>query len=192
MRSVLEVDTKLPQTFNQHLITTIRRQAGWSISYDDHIENRSGDIADQYSDSGMLLQSYSFNQDPSINELNLNLNILAYTIFNVVISSIDNCKFTNINIRRYLWNYYSRSSQGIDHYDVPINEPGNFCSIVYYLNNTDGGTILSNKFYQSQVGKAIVFDSKQIHRGSGPVTAKQRYALNIVFQYDTLEFTNVV
>jgi hypothetical protein len=63
---------------------------------------------------------------------------------------------------------------------------GNFCSIVYHLNDSDGETVIEDNFIKSKSGQCVVFNSKRIHHGTGPKEHKSRYCLNIMFKYENI------
>jgi hypothetical protein len=74
---------------------------------------------------------------------------------------------------------------------------GNRKTLLYYVNNSDGETILYNEKYngvpikeeltvkqiiQPVKGRAVIFDSNQIHSGNIPTDKKYRLVINCIFQ----------
>lgn len=173
-------DTGLDERFNNHVIEVIKYQKSWHICGLDGEGEFNNKLDSQFSDTGMILTSYGKNQNPNINQNNANLNTIAEIILNVSLNSQTNYVFKNVKMRRVLWNYYNRSSTGTFHRDV--HEP-NHCSIIYYLNTCDAVTIIGNKEYNCAGGKGVLFNSNEIHRGTGPVKSLYKYACNIVFEY---------
>jgi len=168
--------------FNSIVIEKIKRHSGWHLSNDEYVEKK--DINSDLSDTGMLLQS--FFRDPN-HDFNYHseINSLADMIFGQI-QSILPIKFTKIEPVRYLWNYYNRSSTGVIHRDMSEKIQGNFCSIVYHLNDSDGQTVIDDNFIQSKSGQCVIFNSKRIHHGTGPKECKSRYCLNIMFKYENI------
>ena len=168
------------EEFNKWVIHKISNHPGWYLSCDEEKEGKI--VAGEFSDTGMLLQSFFRNQDCSQHS---EINYLAELIFSQAIEACPH-KFTNIEPVRYLWNYYNRSSDGVVHKDMAEKITGNYFSMVYYLNDSDGFTIVEDDKFMSKSGKCIFFNSKLTHRGCGPVNSKTRFCLNVIFKYDQI------
>lgn len=154
--------------FNEIVIEELSRNARWLLSHDS--------IPNGYSDSGFTCCTYHIDQNhPSLYH-NQNLNAWAYMIFKKAIKQTD--IFHNPHICRFLFNYYNTGSEGSWHQDF---EGENMNTLVYYLNDCDGGTYVEDTFFQSKQGSAVLFDSSLTHRGVGPKTFPNRYVLNIIF-----------
>lgn len=182
-----------PDSFNQFTISLLREQGGWRLSpdhYDTKIEADTKNSAyakqmDGYSDTGMLLMSYTDNphESESNNQYD-GLNTLAQYIFESILAK-SKYTYQGIELVRILWNYYNRSSTGIYHVDKDFDEQKYF-SVVYHLNTCDGGTIIQkNEKIPSVSGNAILFESNLKHRGVGPTKDPARYVLNILLKYET-------
>jgi|APCry1669189369_1035219.scaffolds.fasta_scaffold00035_25 hypothetical protein len=83
------------------------------------------------------------------------------------------------------------------HVDLPEASP--YKTLVYYVNDSDGDTVLFNEFYTlgesteitkeiseykrntPKKGSAILFDGHRIHAGNNPVNYKQRIVINFDF-----------
>lgn len=174
-----EEDEITTDEFNQLVIKRIRQHPGWYVSGDEERELKS--VGDEFSDSGMLLESFYRSPDHDFN-YHSNINEIANLIFQKILSCLS-INFIEIEPVRFLWNYYNRSSTGVVHRDMSEETDGNFCSIVYHLNDCDGSTVIEDEFIKSKSGQCVLFDSKKIHYGTGPSKYPNRYCLNIVFKY---------
>lgn len=175
------------EEFNNIVINKISVHSGWYLSNDEQRQKQKVD--EEYSDSGMLLESYydsSFdNRNITHNKNNEDINMMANLILEKILLVLP-FEFKNLSIVRYLWNYYNRSSTGVSHKDIDDKNLGNYCSIVYHLNTCDGQTIIDDNEFESKSGQCVIFDSKKIHRGTGPKVNPKRYCLNIIFKYDSI------
>lgn len=182
-----EVKNIMSDSENYEIIKILTNQASWKMSCDYEDVNDS-----IYSDTGFLLKSYSINQTKYLNAHNANINSIAYQIMMTIFNNIAPIYFSGVDVNRYLWNYYNKSSTGIFHVDMMTQNPDDkFASIVYYLNTCDGGTELEIDEYNkisipSISGNAVVFDSSIRHRGITVKNDPRRFVLNIVFKYDEL------
>jgi hypothetical protein len=134
----------------------------------------------------MLLLSYSevFTKKQAM--ANYSLNVIGDLIFKACLKSQNKFNIINPQLGRLLWNYYNKSSTGVDHSDMHPSTEGNYCSIVYYFNTCDGGTMIENHRVDSVAGNAVMFNSKFRHRGIGPTNDRSRFVLNMCFKYDEL------
>ena len=69
-------------------------------------------------------------------------------------------------------------------------------TLLYYVNDSDGDTVLYNEYYTGErvnhitkqqsispkKGRAVIFDSNQIHAGCAPVTSDYRMVINCVLE----------
>jgi hypothetical protein len=62
------------------------------------------------------------------------------------------------------------------------NEAEGFKSAIYYLNNSDGDTVVGDEHFTPRENTAILFDSYTNHRATPPTNTKRRIVLNIVFK----------
>lgn len=168
--------------FNELVVGKISTHSGWYISNDEQRQNIFVD--GDYSDSGMLLESY-FSQNPKKSEIHDDVNFIASMIYQKILETLP-FNFVNPKVVRYLWNYYNRSSTGVPHKDMGDNITGNFCSMVYHLNTCDGKTMIGEDVFTSKSGQCVVFDSKRLHQGVGPKVSSKRFCLNIVIEYDSI------
>lgn len=182
LNDLVFVDTGFTKNFNAEVIGVIQKQRSWHISPDEDDQNKT--VSDEYSDTGMLLSSYSYKQSDYLNIHNQNVNDIGVEIFNRILEKQQRYKFKNPVIRRLLWNYYNRSSTGVPHRDISDKFPDNFGSAVYYLNDCDGYTVVQGVEVENKAGRAIIFNPKTEHRGTGPTSSKYKYALNILFEFE--------
>ena len=104
--------------------------------------------------------------------------------------------FTSIN-RAKSNLMFQNSSFGTDYYTIPhVDGTGNFKTLLYYVNDSDGDTTFFNQTYQENSrpeltinctqtptqGTAVLFDSNIFHCSRPPQTAKSRVVINIVFE----------
>lgn len=83
------------------------------------------------------------------------------------------------------------------HYNTPHkdHDDTNFLSMVYYVHDSDGDTVLFDKFgdYENSKlniverispkrGRCVIFPSTQFHSSSNPINFKNRIILNFVFE----------
>ncbi len=168
--------------FNNIVIKKISTHSGWYISNDEERQKQSVD--DEYSDTGMLLESF-FSQNVNKSKNHQEINYIGNMIYEKILETLP-FKFENPKLVRFLWNYYNRSSTGVPHKDMDDSINGNFCSMVYHLNNCDGKTIIGDDEFSSKSGQCLIFDSKKLHQGVGPKKYSKRYCLNIVIEYDSI------
>lgn len=157
------------KNFNKTLLERLSVDGVWKISEDEQTHN----IKSSKSDAGFLFITYfdkPFTQDGFFNTA-------AEIIFDSVITN-SKSDWYDIVIKRFNYNYYNQSSDGVLHKD---HDSENMFSIVYNINSNDGGTIIEDDFYLSHEGSAVLFNSNKLHRGAGPKEYKKRFMLNIVF-----------
>lgn len=80
----------------------------------------------------------------------------------------------------------------IPHFD---HEDSEYKTLLYYVNDSDGETVIFDKYQHESVddikvvqrvspakGKAILFDSARYHSSNNPVNSKYRVVLNIIYR----------
>jgi len=164
----------LPHQTNLKILLNLINHSNWCFPTD--IINDKKIILEKFfkhneSNSGMMLMS--FNKSNSIN-LNSPLNLYGEIIFDIIKTK---SKYKLNDLIRIYWNYYDNSSVMKEHKDMPDDK---YISIVYNLNNNDGGTEINKKFIKSEESTAIVFKSNTLHKAVAPVKEKHRFSLNIV------------
>jgi hypothetical protein len=175
--------------FTQYLLEGLISTKGWQICSDNFYESSVGDSdfeSSKYSDPGVILETFNQERPPQERFGDHRLNAYGDLIFTKILH-LSQYQYEGVGVLRYFWNYYNRSSTGLYHLDMTdADPPGNYCSIVFYINESDGGTYLEKEFFEHKANRAIIFNSKTPHRGVGPTNAKQRWNLNIIFKYDTV------
>lgn len=185
MSAIEHIKNLHTKEFNIQCISELRQCGRWKLSDDENYEKIN--VSESKSDSGMILTSYDENlkfptAESDVIQLS-NLNAAARFILSAYLER-SQYKFRNIVPVSILWNYYNKSSDGVEHKDIDFD---NFYSIVYYLNDCDGGTYVGNDFYESKAGEAVLFKSNILHRGVGPTKSKSRYMVNLIFRCESYE-----
>lgn len=89
----------------------------------------------------------------------------------------------------------SKNNYHVPHFD---SQNPNDISIIYYVNNSDGDTVLFNESYDGIVpsklsimktvspkrGRILIFNSNQFHASSPPLEIDFRYVINMVLTLD--------
>lgn len=91
---------------------------------------------------------------------------------------------------------FSEHNYNIAHVD---DSNGKLLSAVYYINDSDGDTVIFNEKYSvsadikeltilqrihPKAGKVIVFPSTQMHASSNPINTSSRYVINFMFEVE--------
>lgn len=168
------IDDLFPAGFNSYLGQRLIREGDWRLCLDEAY--CGGLDTATYSDTGMVFYSYHsevpmqhIQQDPVRQFFNTAAELILHTA---------QPQLAGIEIDRVMWNYYSRSSTGVEHRDY--HEPGR-TSMIYNLTDTDGGTYIGSDYYQGLGGRCLVFPSDVLHRGTGPRAQPYRLVLNVIF-----------
>lgn len=80
---------------------------------------------------------------------------------------------------------------------VDSTEIGNFWSLIYYINDSDGDTFIFDKFFPDshiglkpvsrftpKRGSAVLLPSNQYHASSNPIASKRRMVINHIFEIE--------
>jgi hypothetical protein len=91
-----------------------------------------------------------------------------------------------------LFPHHNPKNYHIPHCDLDVS---GWKSCIYYVNDSDGDTVLFDKYYQlgdadlkiahretPEKGRAIVFDSDRYHSSNNPKTHSERIVFNIVYR----------
>ena len=156
--------------FDEHFHRLVIKELGqimWAKASDPAPENKS--------DSGFVSCTYNdFEGNPPEPH---KINLFAEIILDRLQQDIPELK--DYSAVRFLWNYYTPSSSGTLH---PDKLEDNFLSVIYNLEDSDGGTIIEDEFIPSQSGRAIIFKSAKLHKGVGPTKSLTRHVLNILLE----------
>lgn len=171
------LDNIVDKDYYNLVINSLYQSPCWYPSLDEEVE--LDDLNKDKSDSGFLIMSYNCDKPevgmkPDHNYINHH----AYNLFQLFLMK-SSYRFKDVDLKRYLWNYYNKSSDGVLHCD---SDAESFFSIVFYLKDSDGGTYVENEFIEDACGRAVLFKSNTPHRGKGPTIFKNRFCLNVVFQ----------
>lgn len=170
MDKVIILDKILPKQINKDIIKFLGKTS-WEIGseYDTDI------LKDKYENGykGFLCKTFHHTRNPqSTHDI---LNVYADIIFKKVLEELG----IKGKPLRYYWNMYYKDHNTTVHRDV--HEKG-FKTILYTLENTDGGVWINQKFYKDVMSQAKIFDSRCLHKGQGPTNDPIRFNLNIVFK----------
>jgi|OM-RGC.v1.019827550 hypothetical protein len=172
---ISKVKNILPPEINKHIITKLCNQPNWCFPHDAQDQTReeffNNFVSDNISNSGFSLVTYD-----QLNNIRIDtdLNLYAEIIFYKIKQEL---KLNLHTISRIYWNYYDTTS--VANYHVDRTEPG-YKSIIYNIHTNDGGTRIRDRFFRSNEGEAIVFDSDVKHKGIAPSDYKHRFNLNII------------
>ena len=91
---------------------------------------------------------------------------------------------------------FTKDNYNIAHSDDPRKE---LWSVVYYVNDSDGDTVIFNESYNPdwanksltvieritpKMGRAVMFPSTQFHASSNPINTPSRYVINFTFEVE--------
>lgn len=169
--NVYVFDDIFDEDFNEVILTELLLRSNWQIASDI--------VPEEYSDAGFSNVSYHIDPNHLSTQPNPNLNAWAFMIFHKIIKKSG--LVGNTNVKRFLWSYYNKASEGSEHIDT---EERNSYSVVYNITSNDGGTWIGDQFYESKAGRALLFPSWVPHRGVGPRKDRQRFILNIMFYHN--------
>lgn len=182
------VETGIDTHINDFILSELRSKSYWGLSIDHHLSRNflSKEELKDHSDSGMLMTSFHIEREQAVNNSYGSLNYLAALISHVVMQKQDTFTYDSYSMLRVLWNYYNRGSSGVTHTDSD-NVNGKNISIIYYLNECDGGTEIEGKRYFCSPGRALIFNPSTLHKGFGPYTSKHKFVLNLVLNTKNLK-----
>lgn len=66
------------------------------------------------------------------------------------------------------------------HRDIELSDPSNYTSLVYYVIDSDGDTVVEKDSYCPVQGDCVYFDSKLLHSATNPKTNRFRIVINLV------------
>jgi hypothetical protein len=143
----------------------------WFIARDNNTKNLLEKIQSNIN-SGFSVTTYHKDRP----DWNSYLNKWGHLVFEKVIFKL---KIKKYELIRFHWNMYFKGSRSENHIDSPDK---NYFSIIYNLNNSDGGTKINKKFYKDKSGQAKIFKSNILHKGISSIKEHVRFNLNIVFK----------
>ena len=195
----------LPRDINDLLHKRLLGHARWNIVTDNlpidvfqqcHGGTDAGSIICSYRDpdsasirveSEWIFVDDDF-EDPYMKDLNFYAEMIGMLVLDRSIVSKEYLRskaFSQVQTKRYFWNYYHSNSIGLEHTDIGED---NHWSIIYYLNdNPDTGTRIikpdGTEIISPQVaGDAVLFPSHWVHNGIPPKGNTHRCCLNILFK----------
>lgn len=180
MTEIEKIHTNVDPFFLKHCIDLLKSTESWKIAANEGLNLEQG-----YTDTGMLLKSYSLHEELNPNPSFTALNTLATYLFKLSLKS-TNKNFLASSLTRIFWNFYNPCSYGTFHSD---SFEANSYSMVYNLSNS-GGTEFESETILSKPGLSIIFPSNLKHRGMPPESGKIRFALNVVFQSKQCNINN--
>lgn len=107
-----------------------------------------------------------------------------------------------IGIRRIKFNLTWRTPEANNRWQMPhvdnedvIDRGNKWWSIVYYVNDSDGDTVLFYPYEKVRVspkqGRALIFPAKMKHAGSNPNSSQDRIVINFVLETEKDEVPNL-
>lgn len=118
-------------------------------------------------------------------------NKLFYSVIEPLLDKIDYTELVKVKANLLL-PHTNPKQYHIPHWD--LDEPG-YKTLLYYVNDSDGDTVLFNKFANDEYkdleiihsetpkkGNAIVFDSNRYHASNNPIEYNSRIVLNFVYR----------
>ena len=82
---------------------------------------------------------------------------------------------------------FKSNKKVINPFHIDDNLDKNYFSIIYYINDSDGDTVIYNnkKLVKTkpEAGKILMFDGSLYHASSKPIKNKIRKVVNINFKY---------
>ena len=191
-KDYLEIENLLPSSYADHLQQLILNQRLWQYN-----DSASG-VDDSYDENDKNIVDYPQMVLPIYDPYN---NILENEVFAEVKPVFwfleEKTKFRTYFVDRIksnlLWKIPSNGTEyAPPHVD---NSDPKMYSMVYYLNDSDGDTVLFDKkveqgFYDLNIlhrskpkkNKAIIFNSNRFHASSNPRETKIRNIINFVFK----------
>ena len=172
------IDDVLPENVNSYITSVIRHVRDGIPAIPETEDARS------HGDGGMVLPSYpNESNDPVLEKLNLFGEIISESVF---AAHKKKGRFNNIEVDRFMYNYYTRSSECFHHYDdnKTVQQAGqSLASFIYCLNDNDGYNIVNDQKIESKSGRCIIFSSSDYHSAVGPKEYATRFTLNCTFKY---------
>ena len=155
---IKKLELNLPKQINLKIISLLTNISKWKIASDFLSGKERIDrlLTKNMYDGGFYYESYNlFKKINDESELNLYAEIILFFV-------AEKLKLENVNLVRFWWNYYNRSSRGEFHKDYLED---NMYSFVYSLNTNNGGTYIENEnnFFKSNEGEVLFFKSNQKH-----------------------------
>jgi len=171
VKNVETINTNVDPIFIEHTKFLLSTVHGWVLASTEHKSVEEG-----FSDTGLLLKTYSDSEQLVSNEVYPILNTFAEYLLKTSLFS-SNKFFDNLQIKRIFWNYYNHASQGNYH----IDNDRDSLSLIFNFSNS-GGTQIANETFKSKAGTALLFPSMTEHRGLGPNVGEKRFCLNVIFE----------
>jgi|9_EtaG_2_1085328.scaffolds.fasta_scaffold01700_9 hypothetical protein len=82
---------------------------------------------------------------------------------------------------------FKKQNKTINNFHIDDNKDLNFKTAIYYINNSDGDTVIYNnnklKKIKPEAGKVLLFDGDLYHASSNPIKNNLRKVVNINFRY---------
>lgn len=192
---MLIIDSLIPRTFQEDILRSMYEYTGWQLSIGTAVQDhgRSTFVDKNTIDSPMFVNAPYM--DGIENPIFPIIRPMLFSIEDKLNSRIKTLRRIKINHTGQFPNYTSNN------YSTPHSDDGNpiWTSLLYYVNDSDGDTFFFNEEYSHnasitnltleqritpQMGKAIVFSSKQFHAGSNPIVTPSRFVINFIFELE--------
>tara|TARA_B100001939_G_scaffold208460_1_gene179237 strand:+ start:401 stop:973 length:573 start_codon:yes stop_codon:yes gene_type:complete len=179
------IDDLMPKQFNDYMINQIIKTNRWRQSISELHSRES------IEDSGMVMLTFP-NRDND--HIHYTLNVLNDVILDAALTAHSSTGvFHNIEVDRYMFNLYNKTSICGSHQDVTLTgqNPGQYLStFIYTFSDGDGYNIVADEKIESKAGRCILFSSYDSHVAYPPTNTSHRYTLNCQFKYTSYERFN--
>jgi len=189
------IDNLLPSRYADEIEVFCKSHLQWTYkkytSYDDPVKDNALIDVNTY-DGGQFI-SHIFHKDDT-NYPHFFFNTLKPLIWTAQDKAPDLCigGIERVKVNMLMQNEtFPDNHYNLAHWD---SNNSNY-SMIYYVNDSDGDTVLFNEFYGDQFdcftvmerikpkkNSAIIFDSKRMHASSNPKITSERYVINFVLE----------
>ena len=188
-KDYLVIDDLVPNSFLDAFLNDLYARDHWAFSIGTLDKSTSQKYEGIFADNPMLTSTFFTNEAGIVNPLFSELRTIFYFLEHKTGYTFDLLGRVKANLS---WPQTSvTKGPNPPHIDVPQEE---FLSMVFYVNDADGDTILYDKRVDEgednlkelaritpKAGRAVIFHSNRFHSSSPPVNYSYRIIINTVF-----------